>query len=618
METKVFDILVVGGGHAGIEAAHIAAQFGLEVGLLSMPGVPLGSTPCNPSIGGVGKGQVVREIDTLGGLMGKIADRSAIHYRTLNESKGYALRSTRVQIDRKRYEKVAEEELAKTGGLSIIRVRVERIERDQGLFCVRGEGRSYPAKKLIVTAGTFLAGRLHLGNEQRDGGRMGHPASLGMGNLFGEVETLPLKFKTGTPPRIERSSIDFSSLREQPSDSKSGTFHWKNEKAKRSCPQRSCFITATNAKTLKIIRDHRAESPLFNGQIQGIGPRYCPSIEDKAYRYPERNTHHIFLEPEGLESKAVYPSGISTSLPKDVQLSFLKTIEGLESVEVLAYGYAVEYDVVNTAKLDLSLEYREIPGLYFAGQVNGTSGYEEAAAQGLVAGINAAHSLLGRKPFRIRRDASYVGVLIDDLVGQKRDEPYRLFTARNENRLYVREDNTFLRMAPYRMGLGLKEDLDTRLKALLEEHEILTDLLDHYVFREKTHGELFRALGLGVQGFSGGGVRLASLVKNPKSDAMNILHKTLERSGLSFSHEVAETVVIGEIYRGYIEKSHREWARQRNLDYAPLKIDALLDSHNISFECKQRIRKAKPETFAQLKKIEGIRPATLATISGRL
>ena len=365
-----------------------------------------------------------------------------------------------------------------------------------------------------------------------------------------------------------------------------------------------------------IIRAGRERSPLFNGQIKGVGPRYCPSIEDKAYRYPDRNTHHIFLEPEGLQLTTIYPSGVSTSLPRETQEEFLRTIPGLERCRVAVHGYAVEYDVVNTAKLTMGLEYRDIPGLYFAGQINGTSGYEEAAAQGLVAGINACRALEGGELFILERSESYIGVMIDDLVGEARDEPYRLFTARNENRLYVREDNSFLRMAKYRRQLGLGGKLDAHLQDLLEEHRMLVDLVANYVFKEKTYGESFRAKGLG--NFMGGGIGFADLIKRAKGDAVGTLREALAAGGLRFRDQVVETVAIGEVYQGYIDRSDRELRHQRSLDRVRINMDSLLDSTNISFECRERIRARMPETFGQLRRIEGIRPATLAYVSSRL
>ena len=616
METKVFDVLVVGAGHAGIEAAHICAQFGAEVAVVTMPKVPIAGAPCNPSVGGVGKGQVVREIDCLGGLMGKLADLSGIHYKTLNESRGYAVRSTRVQIDKQRYSEIARRELSKIQNISIIEKCVKKIVRQGELFTVTTEGGTYRARKVVMTTGTFLAGRLHVGGEQRDGGRVGHPASGGMGDLLSEVKTLPVKFKTGTPPRLVKNSIDFNGLQGQPSDPSAKVFHWDNAGRKRHLPQVSCYITYTNAQTMQIIRNNRQRSPLFNGQIKGVGPRYCPSIEDKAYRYPDRDIHHIFLEPEGLELETVYPSGVSTSLPKDAQEEFLKTIPGLENCEVALHGHAVEYDVVDTSELSLGLEYRKIPGLYFAGQINGTSGYEEAAAQGLVAGINACYALKEKGLFQLSRDESYIGVMIDDLVGQKRDEPYRLFTARNENRLYVREDNTFLRMSDYRDQLNFSSRLDDHLKSLAEEYQTLSDLVSSYIFKEKVYGSYFRERGLG--NFSGGAMRLADLIKSPKGNPVELLREALQNSGLCFRDEVVETVAIGEVYRGYIERSERQLRQQKKLDRARLNMDALLNSHNISFECRERMRERMPETFGQLKKIEGIRPATLAYVSSRL
>ena len=437
-----------------------------------------------------------------------------------------------------------------------------------------------------------------------------------MGSLFERVETLSVKFKTGTPPRLDKKSLSFSGLQEQPSDSFSRTFHWNHGNRERKLSQVSCFITYTNAQTLEIIRNNRSDSPLFNGQIKGIGPRYCPSIEDKAYRYPNRNKHHVFLEPEGLGRETIYPSGVSTSLPRDVQLQFLRTIPGLEECEILVPGYAVEYDVVNTEKLTLGLEYQDIPGLYFAGQVNGSSGYEEAAGQGLIAGINASRSLQGKKLFIIDRSESYIGVLIDDLVGQSRDEPYRLFTARNENKLYVREDNTFLRMAPYRRELGLRDGLDEHLEVLREEYRILSSLVGSYVFKERTHGDYFREKGGG--NFQAGGLKFQDVIKSSKGKGTIFLKEILKDSGLCFQEEVAETVAIGEIYKGYIERSDRELRHQRNLQGASLNLDFLLNCDNISFECKERIRERMPENFGQLKKIQGIRPATLAYVSSRL
>ena len=616
-EEFFFDILVVGGGHAGIEAASISAQLGMKVAIVTMPGVSLASTPCNPSVGGVGKGQVVREIDYLGGMMGKLADRVGIHYKTLNESRGYAVRSTRVQIDKHRYSQEAEKELSKINGLQIIRAIIVKVEKTGNRFGVWGQdGAVYQSKKVIMTTGTFLAGRLHTGERQERGGRQGHFASLGAREIFDNIETLPVRFKTGTPPRLAKKSINFSKLQEQPSDFSSKTFHWSNAPQDRACPQVSCFMTRTNRETLSIIRKNQNRSPLFNGQIKGVGPRYCPSIEDKAFRYPERDEHHIFLEPEGLDLESVYPSGLSTSLPEDVQMEFFKTIPGLEECTFLSCGYSVEYDVIDTSKLTQGLEYRDFSGLYFAGQVNGTSGYEEAAAQGLVAGINACFSLMDRGLFSLDRSESYIGVLIDDLISHKRDEPYRLFTARNENRLYVREDNTFLRMAKYREQLNLQTGLDRQLKLLQDEYILLTEVVSSHVFKRRADNKYFSPEEW--DNFSGGGVNFGDAMRSQKTKAKEFLREKLHLAGLSFHDQVVETVAISEIYQGYIKRSQRVLKHQRALDKASLNREFLLNSKNISFECRERIRKNAPENFGQLRKIEGIRPATLAYVSSRL
>ena len=437
-----FDIIVVGGGHAGIEAAYIASQFNLQVAILTIPDVGLGSAPCNPSVGGVGKGQVVRELDALGGLMGILADKAGIQYRTLNESKGFAVQSSRVQIDKDLYSEKAEELIAKTPNITIIREKVISISPG---FEVKTVARSYRASKIIMTVGTFLNGKLHTGSEQTFGGRIGVEPSSGLNDLLASIKTRPQRFKTGTPPRLHKDTIDYSKLEEQPSDASVRNFHCLNVPFEREARQVSCYLAHTNAETMEIIRSNRERSPMFNGQINGVGARYCPSIEDKAFRYPEKTSHHVFIEPEGLNLDTVYPSGISSSLPKDVQESYVRSMVGLENAKVEVYGYAVEYDVIDTTELSITLEHQSLPGLYFAGQVNGTSGYEEAAGQGYIAGANASLAILGLNPLILSRHESYIGVMIEDLTSNTRDEPYRLFTARSENRLFIREDNTLTR-----------------------------------------------------------------------------------------------------------------------------------------------------------------------------
>jgi tRNA uridine 5-carboxymethylaminomethyl modification enzyme len=612
-----FDILIIGGGHAGSEAAWIASQFNLQVGLISSPNASLASTPCNPAIGGVGKGQVVREIDALGGLMGIVADKAGIQYRTLNESKGFAVQSTRVQVDKDLYTKNAEQLLSSVPNLSIIREMVKRVERAENDFIVATEaGNTITAKKIIVTTGTFLNGRLHTGEEQKSGGRVECKESVGLNELFSEIKTLPNRFKTGTPPRLDRKTIDFSKLEPQESDSNTRNFHSMNSPFSRDSKQVACYLTKTNSNTLSIIRANKERSPIFNGQIKGIGPRYCPSIEDKAFRYTEKDVHHVFIEPEGLDLETIYPNGVSTSLPKDVQESFVRTIVGLENVKILVHGYAVEYDVVDTSQLTRGMEYSSIPGLYFAGQVCGTSGYEEAAGQGIMAGINASLAFLGREPLILDRNDSYIGVMIEDLVTNKRDEPYRLFTARSENRLYVREDNTISRMRKYRRELNIESELDEYQENFLEEVSLLEKLVESTMFYSTEENKsYFDKNNYGPIEIN---ISFKELLRRPDNNPITVLERESRRLGVAFSFDAIRTVAIATKYEGYIDRAVVEAERINRLGKKKINWEVLAESKNISFECKLRIKTIKPETFAQLQRIEGIRPATLAYVAGNI
>lgn len=612
-----FDILIIGGGNAGVEAAWISSQFNLSVGLITSPQSSIAMAPCNPAVGGVGKGQVVREIDALGGLMGVLADKAGIQFRTLNESKGFAVQSTRVQIDKDKYSQFAEEVLADVSNLTIVRDMVISVKKTElGFDVLTKSNGMFKSAKVIITAGTFLNGKLHTGEKQSLGGRVDCDQSVGLNELVGQIKFNPSRFKTGTPPRINRSTIDFTKLDPQESDSGTRNFHSMNLPFARNLTQVPCYLTKTNSNTLSIIRKNKERSPIFNGQIKGVGPRYCPSIEDKAFRYTEKDVHHVFIEPEGLDLETIYPNGVSTSLPIDVQESFIRTIMGLESAEILIYGYAVEYDVVDTTELDLCLMYKSIPGLYFAGQVCGTSGYEEAAGQGIVAGLNATLSFLGRERIILDRNESYIGVMVEDLVSNKRDEPYRLFTARSENRLYIREDNTLIRMSKYRQQLGLSTPLDSFLEFFQEEVALLDSVVAntmYYTNRETK--DYFQKVNYGSLETN---IGMKELLKRPEINPIEVLANEAKRFGISFSYDVIKTVAISTKYEGYIDRAALENEKMNRLTKKKVNWEQLVDSNNISFECKTRIKSIRPETFGQLQRIEGIRPATLAYVAGNV
>ncbi len=613
---NTFDITIVGGGHAGIEAAQIASQFGLNVSIITMPGIGLGSAPCNPSVGGVGKGQVVRELDALGGVMGILADKAGIQFRVLNDSKGFAVQSSRVQIDKDLYSVEAEKLISNIPNITVVREKVLEIKPAADCFEVLTTERSYRTKKIIMTVGTFLNGKLHTGTSQVSGGRVGCEPSNGLTTLFSEIKTRPYRFKTGTPPRLDKNSIDYSKLEEQPSDPAVRNFHCLHEPFHRFSRQVSCYLAKTNPNTMEIIRANKEKSPMFNGQIKGVGARYCPSIEDKAYRYPDKNIHHVFIEPEGLELDTMYPSGISSSLPKEVQQDYVRSMEGLENAEIKVYGYAVEYDVIDTTDLKLTLEHVQIPNLYFAGQVNGTSGYEEAAGQGFIAGSNAALSLLGLDPLILSRHESYIGVMIEDLTSNTRDEPYRLFTARSENRLFIREDNTVIRMYPYRAQLLLNTPLDSYQRKFIESYQDLLEFCDETMIPETSPL---------MKEFEGDGelqqltrrMSVTEILRQAWLNPVSALERLVGYHGLSIQSDLGRTVAISKKYDPYIKRSESQYEKLKKMDGMRIDWESIFASTNISFECRQRVGRIKPETFGQLKLIEGIRPATLAVVAAK-
>lgn len=585
---NLFDIIVIGGGHAGLEACYIASRFNLKVGLITLKDVPVASSPCNPSIGGVAKGHLVRELDALGGLMPKLADLAGIQYRTLNESKGEALYSTRVQIDKDLYSLKAKELLLKEN-ISFIEEKLLNISYNHDLYELQTDSSSFFTKKLILTTGTFSKGLLHCGLLQEEGGRDSVEATSSLKNLLPFLSQLKTKrFKTGTPPRIKKSTIDYKFLVEQKSDFLVRNFHF-NHSDERLCQQVSCYLTYTNKKTADLVVQNKEKSPMFNGQITGIGPRYCPSLEDKIFRYPEKFSHHIFLEPEGFDSESVYPSGLSTSLPSDVQDKLIASIEGLENAEILKYGYAVEYDVIHSLDLTKTLEYKTQRGLYFAGQVNGTSGYEEAAVQGHVAGLNAALSCLGRESITFSRYDSYIGVLIEDLVSSSRDEPYRLFTSRSENRLFLREDNVYFRLSSYRRKYLLKDELDS----FLEKYMFLRTILVSSVYFP------FEDL-------------------RKEKNSIDFLKIFFKKKNIQVPDLLISDLAITGKYEGYLKKQMDDIEKLKKLYEKKIFLENILKHPGVSFECKERIKKFEPKTFGDLRFIDNLRPSTLTAIASTI
>jgi tRNA uridine 5-carboxymethylaminomethyl modification enzyme len=607
-----FDIIIVGGGHAGLEAAWISSQFkNLKIAIITLPGVGIASAPCNPSIGGVGKGQVVRELDALGGITGKLADMAGIQFRTLNESKGYAVQSTRIQIDKEKYPQFAEDEINKVSNITLIKEKVMGISQEANRFIITTENNVWNSKKLIITVGTFLNGKMHTGSQQTVGGRVNTDSSESLSKFFNDIKTVSARFKTGTPAILNINSINYDLLDEQKSDPEVSNFHCLNSYNSRNLEQVSCYLARTNSKTMSIIRDNKEKSPMYNGQIKGVGARYCPSIEDKANRYPDKDVHHVFVEPEGLNVNTVYPSGISSSLPQDIQDKFLKTIVGLEKCHVEQYGYAVEYDVIDTTLLNYKLEYKDKLGLFFAGQVNGTSGYEEAAAQGYIAGVNAALELSGMPELVLNRRDSYIGVMIEDLISNTRDEPYRLFTARNENRLSVREDNSVLRMCTYREQLFLNTPIDRYNRQFVGMYEDLMELIEENMIKPNDPFLTYKSIKIPKR------ITLNEFLKVSSLDSVITLKEYLEFYKIKVPREVSRCVAISAKYMGYINKAVNHYEKLSKMDKLKINWEMICESHNVSFECKQRIKKIKPGTFGQLKLIEGLRPATLAVVAGR-
>ena len=590
-----YDVIVVGGGHAGCEAALVSARMGMQTALLTMNLDTIAQMSCNPAIGGLAKGQLVREVDALGGEMGKVIDRTAIQFRLLNASKGHAVRSPRAQADKKHYQYTMKRRLEVQENLSLRQDSIEKIitEKKEILDLIGKSGTRYRSKAVIITTGTFLNGLIHIGNSQVCGGRSSEPSSDKLSSCLLDLGFELARLKTGTSPRLNGNKINYEILQGQEGDKQATAFSFSTKIIQR--PQVKCFITHTNKLTHEIIESNLHRSPLYTGQIKAIGPRYCPSIEDKISRFPDKERHQIFIEPEGLDTTEVYCNGISTSAPFDVQEAMVHSIKGLEKTNITRYGYAIEYDYVPPTQIKPSLEAKNVENIFLAGQINGTSGYEEAAAQGIMAGINAVLKIQGRKPFILDRSEAYIGVLIDDLVTKGTREPYRMFTSRAEYRLVLRHDNADRRLMKYGFQYGLisKEQWDE-----LAKKEKLISETNEYLEHKKN-----------------GADSLLKLLRRPDINFNNLLELDKELRDKNISFPAQEQIEIEAKYKGYISRQKQQIEKFKKMENFSLPAQFNYDSiPGLRKEAQQKLGVFRPVSLGQASRISGVSPADISIL----